>query len=256
LRNIGIAFFVLGLAVLIGSWITILQASFWLSAVIIPIMSVVIFFACIVTGAGSVMIDCPDSSEKVGWFSGLCLLLSAATLYYITGLSWYGYIFQLLGAVLMIAVMAVGGVLCLAPFIRAHFFPAVEHSNYTISRGACLVLMLSAALVAIYTVSTSDWEDFEFTALNGILLANVMLAFGALFFSGWMIPAVAIALVIMECAFTGSIAIVAKSFNLVFLVGIIAKIAYLCFSLQKNPKAYLHRGISLVKFPATVSADQ
>lgn len=244
MRRIGIAFFVLGLAVLIGSWITILQASFWLSAVIIPIMSVLIFFSCIVTSAGSVMIDGPGDPEKIGWFSGFCLLLSAATLYYITGLSWYGYIFELLGAVLMIAVMAIGGVLCLAPFIRAHFFPAVDHSNYTISRGACLILMLSSALVTIYTLSTGDWEDFEFTALNGILLANVLLAFVALFFAGWFIPAAAIALVILECAFTGSIAIVAKSFNLVFLVGIIAKIAYLGFSLQKNPKAYLHRGVS------------
>jgi hypothetical protein len=243
LRNIGIAFFILGLAVLIGSWITILQASYWLSAVIIPIMSVLIFFSCIVTGAGSVMIDCPDNGKKIGWFSGFCLIFSAATLYYITGLSWYGYIFELLGAVLMIAVMTIGGVLCLAPFVRAHFFPQVDNSNYTISRGACLILMLSAALVAIYTLSNSDWDDFEFTALNGVLIANILLAFVALFFSGWIIPASAIVLVIMECAFTGSVAIVAKSFNLVFLLGIIAKIAYLCFSLQRSPTAYFHPGI-------------
>jgi hypothetical protein len=243
LRNIGIAFFVLGLAVLIGSWITILQASYWLSAVIIPIMSVLIFFSCIVTSAGAVMIDRPDNVEKVGWFSGFCLILSATTLYYITGLSWCGYIFEVLGAVLMIATMAIGGVLCLAPIIRGHFFPAVKNSNYTISRGACLVLMLATALVTIYTLSSSEWEDFELTALNVIMLANVLLAFIALFFSGWIIPAIAIALVIMECAFTGSIAIVAKSFNLVFLVGIIAKIAYLCFSLQMNPQVWLRRDV-------------
>lgn len=189
------------------------------------------------------MIDCPDSSEKVGWFSGSCLLLSAVTLFYITGLSWYGYIFEVLGAVLMIAVMVIGGILCLAPFARAHFFPEVDNSNYTISRGACLILMLSAAIVAIYTLSKSDWDDFEFTALNGIVIANVLLALVALFFSGWIIPAAAVALVITECSFTGSIAIVAKSFNLVFLVGVVAKIAYLCFSLQANPKAFLYRGI-------------
>ncbi len=253
MRNIGIGFFVLGLAVLIGSWITILQASFWLSAVIIPFMSVLIFFSCIVTGAGSVMIDCPDNGDKVSWFSGFCLLFSAATLFYITGLSWYGYVFELLGAVLMIAVMAIGGILCLAPFIRAHFFPAVENSNYAISRGSCLILMLAAASVAIYALSNSDWDDFEFSALNGILIANVLLALVAVFFSGWIIPAAAVALVIMECFFTGSIAIVAKSFNLVFLVGIVAKLAYLCFSLQVNPRAYFYRGSQAVKHPAMMS---
>jgi hypothetical protein len=242
LRNIGIAFFVLGLAVLIGSWITILQASFWLSAVIIPFMSVLIFLSCIVTGVGSVMIDCPDNGGKIGWFSGFCLLLSATTLFYITGLSWYGYVFEVLGAVLMIAVMTIGGILCLAPFVRGHFFPAVEHSNYSISRGACLILMLAAALVTIRTFSDTDWDDFEFTTLNGILIANVLLAFVALLFSGWIIPAAAVALVIMECSFTGSIALVAKSFNLVFLVGVIAKAAYLCFSLQTNPRAFFCRG--------------
>lgn len=154
----------------------------------------------------------------------------------------------------MIAVMAVGGVLCFAPMIRAHFFPSVENGNYTVSRGACLILMLSTALVAIYTLSTSDLEDFEFTTLNGIFLANIILAFTALFFSGWLIPAIAIALVVMECAFTGSVAIVAKSFHLVFLVGIVTKLAYLAFSLQLDRKAYLHRGIRPVRQNATITA--
>ncbi len=253
MKKIGVVVMVLGIAVLIGAWITILKASFWVAAVDIPMMSILIFLSCIVTGAGAVMVDCPTDDRQVGWFSGFCLLLSAATLFYITGLSWYGSIFGILGAPILMSTMTVGGILCLVPPLRSHFFPAIDNVNFTVSRGACLTLMLAGALVGTYEF-VQGWEDVEFTALEIVAVSNIVLALAAVTLSGWSVPAAALVLVVLECVFTGSFAIVATSFNLVFLVGVVAKIAYLCFSLQRDLRCVIE--VSLPKFrKASVGGD-
>jgi hypothetical protein len=234
-RNLGYVAFIGGLLYLVSSWMIILKANIFVSWWYIPASSPLIFLASIATAAGAIMIDCPVEKEKINWFSGACLLISAISVYYISELRFIGVGYQKLGSFQMMTVMGLGGILCLAPVVRQFFFPFDIDQNYAFSRGAFLLLALSGAGVIVFGLM-QDFPGFEITTLSLISLANVAIAVAALASRGWLIPALAVVLVVLECSMTGSFAIVAKAFNVIFLVSVLAKLAYLGFSLRQDVK--------------------
>jgi hypothetical protein len=235
MRTFGFVAFFGGLAYLMSSWMLILKSNILISWWYVPGSSGFIFLAAIATAIGSVMIDCPVEKDKVGWFSGPCLLLSAVSVYYISTLRFLGSLFERLGAVQLTSAMAIGTVLCLAPAVRRLFFPIGIDHNYGLARGGFLITALSSSIVTLYGLVV-HFSDFEFTVLSLISIANVGVVVAAFALRGWLVPAVAVALVIAECAFTGSFAIAAKALNVIFLTSVIAKLAYLTLSLRLDHK--------------------